>query len=151
MASLFLFRSLAGAIGVALFSSILIGAVAANAPTGSAKELPSDHSFSSLIDEYSLLSAASSIALREVLKSAFSRIFLVGAVIIGECILCIILPAGALFTFREGFGLTSKKFAPSPTGARPCSKGLLIRIRQFDGRRALAFRRLWAQPPHSHA
>jgi hypothetical protein len=83
MACLLLFRSLAGAIGVALFSALLIGVIGLDAFTGPVQEvLGHGHSaLSPLSDPSSPLSVGSLTAVGDAFHFAFSRIFFGGAII----------------------------------------------------------------------
>jgi Major Facilitator Superfamily len=80
MACLLLFRSLAGAIGVALFSALLIGVIGLDAFTGHIEEVLGHSALSPLSDPNSPLSAGSLTALGDAFRFAFSRIFFGGAI-----------------------------------------------------------------------
>ena len=81
MASLLLFRSLAGAIGVALFSALLVGAIGLDAFAGPLHEALGHSTVSHLSDPSSPLSAGSLTVLGDAFRFAFSRIFFGGTII----------------------------------------------------------------------
>jgi hypothetical protein len=81
MACLLLFRSLGGAIGVALFSAFLIGVVGLNAFTSPVQNGFDQSALSPLSDPSCSLSAGSLTALGDAFRFAFSRIFFGGAIL----------------------------------------------------------------------
>ena len=81
MACLLLFRSLAGAIGVAFFSALLIGVVGLNAFISPVQEALGHSALSPLSDPSSPLSAGPLTALGDAFRFAFSRIFFGGAIL----------------------------------------------------------------------
>jgi hypothetical protein len=81
MACLLLFRLLAGAIGVALFSALLIGVTSPNAFTGPVHEALGQSTIFHLSDPTGPLSVGSLATLGDALLFAFSRIFFGGAII----------------------------------------------------------------------
>jgi EmrB/QacA subfamily drug resistance transporter len=81
--ALLLFRSLAGAIGAAIFIAVLAGAASDHEPAGLALELLRHFPPANIADGSTMATAETLIRVREALADGVSRVFLIGAILMG--------------------------------------------------------------------